>query len=128
MQAAMVKDTIMTILTNHGMDEDLLVQVLRVSLQNHTMTFMQQLIHAAVQRCSWEACYLLNQQEGLPALAQPSPEALRDSAQTSSPATDPMPLVGVPAAIPLSPLPLPPEHEGGAKGGCAQATHLQPGQ
>ncbi|KAK4815579.1 hypothetical protein QYF61_004096 [Mycteria americana] len=104
-EAAMVEDTVMAILTNHGMDEELLVQMLVVSLQNHTVTFVQQLIHVAVRRCSREARRLLGQQEGLPCPAQCPPAVLQYPVQMSSPAPHPLPLVGVPAATPLLPLP-----------------------
>ena len=111
MEAAMVEDTIMTILTNHGMDEELLVRMLGGSLQNRTVTFVQQLIRVAVRRCSREARRLLGQQEGLPAPAQPPPAALPDPLWTTSLAPPLLPVVGVPAATSLLPLPSPPEQE-----------------
>ncbi|GAB0204833.1 hypothetical protein GRJ2_002948900 [Grus japonensis] len=108
MEAATVEDTLMAVLTNHGMDEELLVQMLGASLQNRTVTFVQQLMRVAVRRCGREARRLLGQQQGLPALAVPPPP---DPAWRSSPAPHPQPVVGVPAASPLLPLPSPPEQE-----------------
>ncbi|GAB0204834.1 E3 ubiquitin-protein ligase Topors-like [Grus japonensis] len=108
MEAATVEDTLMAVLTNHGMDEELLVQMLGASLQNHTVSFVQQLMRVAVRRCGREARRLLGQQQGLPALAVPPPP---DPAWRSSPAPHPQPVVGVLAASPLLPLPSPPEQE-----------------
>lgn len=110
-EAAMVEDTITAILTNHGVDGELLVRTLGVSLQNHTVTFVQQLIRVAVRRCSREALRLLCSQEGLPAPDQPPLAAQRDPAWMSLPAPRSLPLVGLPAATPLLPLPSLPEQE-----------------
>ena len=58
-QADIVEGTIMLLLGLFGLDEDLLVQQLGVTLQNHAATFVHQLIDVAVQRCGWEARHLL---------------------------------------------------------------------
>ena len=58
-EAAVVEDNVLAILTNHGMDEELLLHLLEPSLQNRMPTFMQQLIHVAVRQCIREACHLM---------------------------------------------------------------------
>ncbi|XP_040977014.1 uncharacterized protein LOC121232712 [Aquila chrysaetos chrysaetos] len=63
-QAAVVEDLVTPLLVLFGLDEDLLVQLLRATLQNRTATFVHQLIDVAVQRCSGEARRLLGLEDG----------------------------------------------------------------
>lgn len=51
-QAATVKDLISPLLVFFGLDEDIMVQLLGSTLQNHPATFVHQLIDVAMQRCS----------------------------------------------------------------------------
>ncbi|NWH55173.1 TOPRS ligase, partial [Fregata magnificens] len=93
-QVDVVEDLVMSALVFFGLNEDLLVRLLRVSLQNRTTMFVQRLINVTVQRCSGEAHRLLDledgraaeEQEGSPA-AVPHPAA----SQRGSPARGPAP-------------------------------------
>ncbi|KAM8985566.1 uncharacterized protein PRD47_000838 isoform 1-T2 [Ara ararauna] len=96
LEAAIVESTITVLLTNYGMNEELLVQMLGVYLHTRTATFVQQLIRVAVRWRGREASHLLGQQEGLLALAQGSPAALQDPPGMSFPAT---PLLPVPSLL-----------------------------
>ncbi|KAF1419830.1 hypothetical protein FQV24_0000639, partial [Spheniscus mendiculus] len=62
--AAVMEDLILSVLGLFGLDEDVLVRLLQVSLQNRAATFVQQLINVAVQRCSGEAHRLLGLEDG----------------------------------------------------------------
>ena len=92
-RAAVVEDLVTPLLVLFGLDEDLLVQLLRATLQNRTATFVHPLIDVAVQRCSGEARRLLGLEdahavggrEGSPAGA-PGPAASRRGSPTPGPA------------------------------------------
>ena len=73
--AALMEDLILAVLGFFGLDEEVLVRVLEVSLQHHAATFVQRLINVVVRRCSREAHRLLGL-EGSPAAA-PQPAASR---------------------------------------------------
>ncbi|XP_065518193.1 uncharacterized protein LOC136005026 [Lathamus discolor] len=92
LEAAIVENTIMVLLTNYGMNEELLVQMLGVYLHTRTEAFVQQLIRVAVRRCGREARHLLGQQESLLALAQGPPAAQQDPPGMSFPATPQLPV------------------------------------
>lgn len=104
-EADLVEDAVMDILTNHGIDEDQLTQMLWVSLQNHAAIFVQQLIRVAVQRCSREACRLLAHQPCLPAQVPALLTALQDTPWMRCPTPPPLPWMGISEATPLYPLP-----------------------
>lgn len=104
-EADLVEDTVMDILTNHGIDEDQMVLMLGVSLQNHAATFVQQLIRVAVRWCSREACHLLAHQPYLPAQAPALLTVLQDAPWMRCPTPPPLPWMGTPEATPLYPLP-----------------------
>ncbi|CAN8220124.1 unnamed protein product [Coccothraustes coccothraustes] len=106
MEADLVEDTVLDILTNHGIDEDQLVQTLGVSLQNHAAAFVQQLIRFAVRQCSREACRLLTHQPHLPAQVPALLTALQDAPWMRCPTPPPLPWVGISEATSLYPLPL----------------------
>ncbi|NXL01059.1 TOPRS ligase, partial [Mesembrinibis cayennensis] len=132
-RARMVEGIVMPLLVLFGLDEDLLVQLLGASLQNHAATFAHQLIDVAVQRCSGEARRLLGLEdghagrgrEGSPAPA-PGPTASRGGSPTPGPTpssspegtnTEELPstsaaaLHGGPGSPPSAPGPLPGEQE-----------------
>ncbi|XP_005061036.1 PREDICTED: uncharacterized protein LOC101822224 [Ficedula albicollis] len=104
-EADLVEDAVMDILTNHGIDEDQLIQMLWVSLQNLAATFVQQLVRVAVRRCSREACRLLAHQPCLPAQVPALLTALQDAQWMRCPTPPPLPWMGIPEATPLYPLP-----------------------
>ncbi|KAK1199445.1 TOPRS ligase, partial [Pygoscelis papua] len=92
--AAIVEELVMSALGLFGLNKDLLVRLLRVSLRNHTSTFVQHLIDVAVQRCSGEAHHLLDLEDGHGAEEQGgSPAAAPHPAasQRGSPAPGPAP-------------------------------------
>lgn len=105
LDAAIVENTITALLTNYGMNEELLVQMLGVYLHTRTVAFVRQLIRVAVRWCGREAPHLLGLQEGLPAPAPHPPGAQQDPPRVSLPAPHPLPLVEVAAATPLLPVP-----------------------
>ncbi|KAK4816352.1 hypothetical protein QYF61_015666 [Mycteria americana] len=132
-RAAIVEDLVMPLLVLFGLDEDLLVQLLGASLQNHAATFVRQLIDVAVQRYSGEARRLLGLEdghaaggrEGSPAAA-PGPAASRGGSPTPGPAPSGSPegtngddlpstsaaaLRGGPGSPPSAPVPIPGEQE-----------------
>ena len=97
--AVVLEDLILSVLGLFGLDEDVLVRLLQVSLQNRAATFVQQLISVAVQRCGGEAHRLLGLEDGhaseererSPAAAPPPAASRRGSpapgpAPSSSPA------------------------------------------
>ncbi|XP_053859486.1 uncharacterized protein LOC128822028 isoform X1 [Vidua macroura] len=106
MEADLVEVTVLDILTNHGIDEDQLVQMLGVSLQNNVAIFVQQLIRVAVRQCSREACRLLTHQPYLPAQVPALLTALQDAPWVRCPTPPPLPWIGISEAAPLYPLPL----------------------
>ncbi|XP_074877665.1 E3 ubiquitin-protein ligase Topors-like [Buteo buteo] len=63
-RAATVEGLIAPLLVLFGLDGYLLVEMLRATLQNHTVIFVYQLIDVAVQRCSGEARRLLGLEVG----------------------------------------------------------------
>ncbi|GAB0204404.1 E3 ubiquitin-protein ligase Topors-like [Grus japonensis] len=93
LRTATAEGLVLSLLVLFGLEEDLLVQLLRASLQNHTSTFVHQLIGIAVQRCSGEAHRLLGLedghaargQEGCP-VAAPGPAAFRGGSPMPGPA------------------------------------------
>ncbi|CAN0321852.1 unnamed protein product [Bubo scandiacus] len=106
-EAHIAEQAIMSILINHGMDEEMLVRTLEVSLQNHTATFVQEFFHVAVHRCSREARRLLSRQEGSP----PPLAALPDPARTSSLAPSSAATDGSPSSHSSAPIAIPVEQE-----------------
>ncbi|XP_054373878.1 uncharacterized protein LOC129047023 [Molothrus ater] len=105
MEADLVEDSVLDILTSHGIDEDQLVQMLGVSLQNHAATFVRQLIRVAVRQCSREACRLLTHQPYLPAQVPALLTALQDAPWMRCPTPPPLPWMRISEATPLYPLP-----------------------
>jgi len=115
----------MSLLVLFGLDEDLLVQLLGVTLQNHAATFVHQLIDVAVQRWGGEAHRLLGLEDSHAArgwegssVAAPGPAVSRgrspsphlapsDSPEGANmdnlPITSAAALRGGPAALPLPP-------------------------
>ncbi|KAK4815993.1 hypothetical protein QYF61_010861 [Mycteria americana] len=92
--AVVLEDLILSVLGLFGLDEEVLLRLLEVSLQNRTATFVRQLIDVAVQRCSGEAHRLLGLEDGHAAerregspTAAPPPAA----SQSGSPAPGPAP-------------------------------------
>ncbi|GAB0205146.1 E3 ubiquitin-protein ligase Topors-like [Grus japonensis] len=91
--AAVLEDLILSVLGLFGLDREVLVRLLQVSLQSRAATFVQQLIDVAVQRCSREARRLLDledghaaeEREGSPAAA-PRPAASRRGSPAPGPA------------------------------------------
>ena len=132
-QVVIVEDLVMSALGLFGLNEDLLVRLLRVSLRNRTAMFVQRLIDVAVQRCSREAHRLLDledghvaeEREGSPAAAPPPAASRRGSpapgpAPSSSPAgadeeerpsTSTAALRGGPSSPPSIPVPTHGEQE-----------------
>ncbi|KAJ7409608.1 hypothetical protein WISP_113571 [Willisornis vidua] len=96
MEAAIVKDTDMDIQSNHVIDEN----------EFTTVTFLQQLICAAVQRCKRQARLLLAQQLHLPAQVPALLRALQAAPRMRSPTPPSLPWVGILADPHLLPLPL----------------------
>ncbi|NWU73959.1 TOPRS ligase, partial [Pterocles burchelli] len=92
--AAVMEDLILCVLGVFGLDEEVLLRLLQVSLPDRAATFVHQLLDVAVQRCSREAHRLLGLQggradeerEGSP-VAAPQPAA----SQRGSPAPGPAP-------------------------------------
>ncbi|CAN0321264.1 unnamed protein product [Bubo scandiacus] len=124
-EAHIAEQAIMSILINHGMDEEMLVRTLEVSLQNHTATFVQEFFHVAVHRCSREARRLLSRQEGSP-VGAPDPTASRGgspapvpapSGSPARPSTDELPgtssaaIDGSPSSHSSAPIAIPVEQE-----------------
>lgn len=104
MEADLVEDTVLDILTSHGINEDQLVQMLGVSLQNHVATFVQQLIRVAMRQCSRPACHLLTLQPYLPAQVQALLTTLQDAPWMRCPTPPPLPWMGISEATPPYPL------------------------
>ncbi|XP_065512992.1 polycomb group RING finger protein 2-like [Caloenas nicobarica] len=109
MEAAMAEDTVMTILTSYGVDEELLVSMLENFLQDSTTTFVQRFIRVAVQRCSREARRLLSQQEGLPNLPVPPPPLRYGTEEL--PGTSSAAVAGGSGSCPSAPIASPAEQE-----------------
>jgi len=121
-----------------GLDEEVLVRVLEVSLQHRAAAFVQQLLDVAVQRCSREAHHLLGLEdgpaaegrEGSPVVA-PRPAASRRGSPAPGPAPSGSPaaayaeerhststaaLRGGPSSPPNAPVPTHGEQEGPHEG------------
>ncbi|KAK4816698.1 hypothetical protein QYF61_020582 [Mycteria americana] len=91
--AVVLEDLILSVLGLFGLDEEVLLRLLEVSLQNRAATFVQQLIDVAVQRCSGEAHRLLGLEDGHAAerregspVAAPPPAASRRGSPAPGPA------------------------------------------
>ncbi|NWW97882.1 TOPRS ligase, partial [Caloenas nicobarica] len=132
-RADLVEDLLTPLLVLFGLDEDLLVQLLAATLQNHAATFVRQLIDVAVQRCGGEAGRLLGLEDGHAAggregspVAAPSPSASRGGSPAPGPAPSRSPegtnmddvpststaaLSGGPSSPPFAPGPVPGEQE-----------------
>ncbi|GAB0205086.1 E3 ubiquitin-protein ligase Topors-like [Grus japonensis] len=140
-RVAIGEDLVMSALGLFGLHEDVLVRLLRISLQHHTETFVQRLINVAVQRCSREARRLLDledghaaeEREGSPAAA-PRPAASRRGSPAPGPAPSGSPagadeeerpstsaaaISGSPSSCPDAPVPTHGEQE---------EPHTDPGQ
>jgi len=122
-----VQSLVLSSLHLFGLDEETLAQRLWSVLGSYTGTFVRCLIDAVVQECGEETQQRLGlgearaaeEREGSPAAApgpaasrggspapvQPPPAALTGRRQKSSPAPHQPPVLGVPAAPPLLPLP-----------------------
>ncbi|GAB0205126.1 E3 ubiquitin-protein ligase Topors-like [Grus japonensis] len=133
LRAAMVEGLIMSLLVLFGLDEDLLVQLLRASLRSRAVTFVHQLIDVAVQRYSGEAHRLLGLEDGHAArgwegspMAAPSSAASRGGSPTPGlapsnspegtnvgdlPSTAAAALREGPSSPPSAPAPIPREQE-----------------
>ncbi|KAF1463515.1 hypothetical protein FQV17_0008621, partial [Megadyptes antipodes antipodes] len=131
--AAIAEDLVMSTLGLFGLNKDLLVRLLRVSLRNHTVTFVQHLIDVAVQQCSGKAHRLLDLEDGHAAgvregspVTAPGPAASRGGSPTPGPAPSDSPegtnaddlpstsaaaLRGGPCSPPSAPVPIPGEQE-----------------
>ncbi|XP_075596604.1 E3 ubiquitin-protein ligase Topors-like [Balearica regulorum gibbericeps] len=123
LQAATAEGLVLSLLVLFGLEEDLLVQLLRASLQNHTSTFVHQLMtslcNGPVGRptvCwAWRTAMLpegrraalwlplapLPPRKGLQCLARPTLSALKEPMRMTSPAPQQLPFVGVLAALPV---------------------------
>ncbi|KAF1592085.1 hypothetical protein FQV11_0000869, partial [Eudyptes moseleyi] len=132
-RAVIVEDLIMPLLVFFGLDEDLLVQLLGASLQNHAATFVHQLIAVVVQQCSGEAHRLLGLEDGHAAggregspVTSPEPTASRGGSPTPGlarsdspegtnaddlPSSSAAALRGGPGSPPSAPVPIPGEQE-----------------
>ncbi|XP_021151109.2 uncharacterized protein LOC135577300 [Columba livia] len=92
-RAGLVEELLASLLVLFGLDEDLLVQLLAATLENHAATFVHRLIDVAVQWCSGEARRLLGLEDGHAAggregspVAAPSPSASRGGSPAPGPA------------------------------------------
>lgn len=150
--ADVMEDFILSVLGLFGLDEEVPVRLLQVSLQSHAATFVQQIIGVAVQCCSREARRLLGlngnraaeeredgpvaapillcSPAGLLAPGQPSPVALLAVKKSTTPATQ---LLGF-GVVPPAPQ-CPCSHPQGARrvagryrADCGRSLHSQPGQ
>ncbi|NXW89747.1 TOPRS ligase, partial [Alopecoenas beccarii] len=132
-RAALVEELLTPLLVLFGLDEDLLLQLLAATLENHAVTFVHQLIDVAVQRCSAEARRLLGLEDGhavsgreASPVAAPSPSASRGGSPAPGPApsrshegtnldevpsTSTAALCGGPSSLPFAPAPVPGEQE-----------------
>ncbi|KAK4816699.1 hypothetical protein QYF61_020583 [Mycteria americana] len=131
--AVVLEDLILSVLGLFGLDEEVLLRLLEVSLQNRAATFVQQLIDVAVQRCSGEAHRLLGledghaaeRREGSPAAAPPPAASRRGSpapgpapsgspagaSEVERPSTSSAALRGGPSSPPDAPVPTHGEQE-----------------